>query len=330
MPKEETKMDGFRSALLVAGVIAASAISTAASADQYPSRPITFIVPWGAGGGADQVARLASRLIEPELKVSVPVVNMAGATGQTGLTKLVTGPADGYTIEVMTGDTFPLFAGARARFKLDQITPIGILIQQPSGFFSNASGPYQSWDDVQKAAHDKELRVAVTGYGSPDDLSVNYFKHKGMKLQGVSYAEPGMRYASVVGGQSDLLYEQAGDIRSFIDGNQIKPLLFFSKRKVEAFPDVPYSGALGYDVTLPQFRVIIVRSGTDPAIVKRLDDAFGNMSKTKDYADYLKLQYANPDSYVGPDQSLAFMKAWLTEAEGLAKLSAGGSTTNAR
>src|SRR4029079_18712507 len=120
MPKEETKMDGFRSPLLVAGAIAASAISTAASTDQYPSRPITFIVPWGAGGGADQVARLASRLIEPELKVSVPVVNMAGATGQTGLTKLVTGPADGYTIEVMTGDTFPLFAGARARFKLEQ------------------------------------------------------------------------------------------------------------------------------------------------------------------------------------------------------------------
>jgi tripartite-type tricarboxylate transporter receptor subunit TctC len=323
-------MDGFRSAFVIAAAIAASAVSPAAFADQYPSRPITFIVPWGAGGGADQVARLASRLIEPELKVSVPVVNMAGATGQTGLTKLVTAPADGYTIEVMTGDTFPLFAGARSRFKLEQITPIAILIQQPSGFFSNASGAYQSWDEVQKVAREKELRVAVTGYGSPDDLSVNYFKNKGLKLQGVSFAEPGMRYASVVGGQSDLLYEQAGDIRSFIDGGQIKPLLFFSKSKVEAFPDVPYSGALGYDVTLPQFRVVIVRSGTDAGIVKKLDDAFGNLTRTKDYADYLKLQYANPNSYVGPNESLAFMKAWLAEAEALAKLSAGGSTPNAR
>src|SRR5579872_3563477 len=150
-------------------------------ADSYPSRPITFIVPWGPGGGADQVARMASKLVEPELKVSMPVVNMAGATGQTGLTKLVTSPADGYTIEIMTGDTFSSFAAANSRFHLDQITPIAILIQQPSGFFSSVTGPYQSWDEVQKIAKTKELRMAVTGYGRPDDLSASYFRTKGLK-----------------------------------------------------------------------------------------------------------------------------------------------------
>ncbi len=315
-----------RSILAFAAAVTAMAVPSMASADSYPSRPITFIVPWGAGGGADQVARMASKLVEPELKVSVPVINMAGATGQTGLTKLVTAPADGYTIEVMTGDTFALFAAANSRFKLDQITPIAIMIQQPSGFFSSATGPYQTWDDVKKAVNETELRMAVTGYGSPDDLSVNYFKNKGMKFQDVSFAEPGMRYASVVGGQSELLYEQAGDIRSFIDGKQIKPILFFSKKKVEAFPDVPYSGKLGYDVNLPQFRVVIVRSGTDPEIVKKLSDAFASVAKTKDYTDYLKLQYANADSYVGPDASLKFMTDWLAEAAALAKLNAAGAT----
>jgi tripartite-type tricarboxylate transporter receptor subunit TctC len=300
-----------------------------AFADSYPSRPITFIVPWGPGGGADQVARMASKLIEPELNVSVPVVNMAGATGQTGLTKLVTSPADGYTIEVMTGDTFALFAAANSRFKLDQITPIAIMIQQPSGFFSSVTGPYQSWDDVQKVAAEKELRMAVTGYGSPDDLSANYFRNKGLKFQDVSFAEPGMRYASVVGGQSELLYEQAGDIRSFIDGKQIKPLLFFSKKPVEGFKGIPYSGKLGYDVTLPQFRVVIVRAGTDPAIVKKLSDAFANAAKSKDYSAYLKLQYANADSYVGADESLNFMKEWLSEADRLSKLNASAATAGA-
>jgi tripartite-type tricarboxylate transporter receptor subunit TctC len=319
-------MKGIGSIFWVAVAACAIFSPSPSFADNYPSRPITFIVPWGAGGGADQVARMASKLVEPELGVSVPVINMAGATGQTGLTKLVTSPADGYTIEVMTGDTFALFAAANSRFKLSQITPIAIMIQQPSGFFASATGPYQNWDEVQKVAAEKELRMAVTGYGSPDDLSANYFRNKGLKFQDVSFAEPGMRYASVVGGQSELLYEQAGDIRSFIDGKQIAPVLFFSKKPVEGFENVPYSGKLGYDVTLPQFRVVIVRSGTDPAIVKKLGDAFAKVAKTKEYADYLKLQYANGDSYVGPDESVTFMTDWLAEADRLSKLNASATS----
>jgi tripartite-type tricarboxylate transporter receptor subunit TctC len=304
----------------LAGIVAVSPVTSVAA--DYPSRPITFIVPWGPGGGADQLARIVSKLVEPELKASVPVVNMPGATGQTGLTKLVTSPADGYTIEVMTGDTFALFAAKNSRFKLEQITPLAVMIQQPSGFFSNATGPLQTWSDVQKAVKEKELRMGVTGYGSPDDMSVNFFKNKGMKFQSVGFAEPGMRYASVVGGQSDLLYEQAGDVRSFIDGKQIKPVLFFSKKPVEGFEDVPYSGKLGYNVFLPQFRVIIARSGTDPAIVKSLSQALANVAKQKEFRDYLKLQYADADSFISSEESLKFMTDWLKEANQLSQANA--------
>lgn len=315
-------MSGLSLAFAV-GLVGATLISPAVSvAADYPFRPITFIVPWGPGGGADQLARIVSKLVEPELKASVPVVNMPGATGQTGLTKLLTSPADGYTIEVMTGDTFALFAAKNSRFKLEQITPIAVMIQQPSGFFSNATGPLQTWDDVQKVVKEKELRMGVTGYGSPDDMSVNFFKNKGMKFQSVGFAEPGMRYASVVGGQSDLLYEQAGDVRSFIDGKQIKPVLFFSKKPVEGFEDVPYSGKLGYNVFLPQFRVIIARSGTDPAILKSLSQALAKVAKEKEFRDYLKLQYADAESFISSGESLKFMTDWLKEANQLSQANA--------
>ena len=93
-------------------LLGSAAVSQVAAEEAYPARPITFIVPWGPGGGADQLARVAGKLMEQELKVSFPVINVPGATGQTGLTKLLTGPADGYTLEVMTGDTFALFAAA--------------------------------------------------------------------------------------------------------------------------------------------------------------------------------------------------------------------------
>ena len=179
-----------RAILRVTIFIAAACVSGMARAETYPSRPITFVVPWGPGGGADQLARISSKLMEPELKVSLPVINVPGATGQNGLTKLATSPADGYTISVMTGDTFSLFASPTARFKLDQFTPLAIMIQQPSGFFVSATGPLQTWDDVLKVVKDKELRTGITGYGSPDDLTINYLKGQGLKFQGVPFAEP--------------------------------------------------------------------------------------------------------------------------------------------
>ena len=304
---------------VLAGLAAALAWqhAPARAADAYPSRPITIIVPWGPGGGADQLGRVSSKLMEPMLKVSLPVINVPGATGQTGLSKLLTSPADGYTIEVMTGDTFALFAASNARFKLDQIVALGIMIQQPSGFFVKADGPWKSWADVAKAAEQKSFKVAVTGFGSPDDMSVSYFARRGMKLESIPFPEPGLRYASVVGGQSDILYEQAGDVRSFLDGKQIRPVLFFSAETFTPYPDVPYSKKLGYDVTLPQFRVVIAKAGTDPAQLKVLSDALAKVAREPEYAAYLKQQLAADQSYVPASEAGAYMGKWLNEAKEL-------------
>jgi tripartite-type tricarboxylate transporter receptor subunit TctC len=85
---------------------------------------------------------------------------------------------------------------------------------------------------------------------------------------------------------------------------------------------VPYSGKLGYNVFLPQFRVIIARSGTDPAIVKSLSQALANVAKQKEFRDYLKLQYADADSFISSEESLKFMTDWLKEANQLSQANA--------
>src|SRR6185312_14542493 len=206
------------------GLVAATMLIPVPAAAQakYPSRPIAFIVPW-AGGGADQVARKIGQLLEADLKVSLPVVNVPGATGQTGHAKLLSAYADGYTIEVMTGDTFALAAMPNSPIKLAEVIPIGILIQQASGFFVAENSPMKTWADVEAEAKKRPLKVAITGFNSPDDLSVSYFAARGMKLQPVPYAKPGERYTSIIGGHADLLYEQAGDVRNFVDSKQIRP-----------------------------------------------------------------------------------------------------------
>src|SRR5262245_65475821 len=71
----------------------------------YPERPIELIVPWGPGGGADQLARLVSKLMEPMLGQGIPVVNVPGGTGATGMAKLVAEPADGYSMRIFIADS---------------------------------------------------------------------------------------------------------------------------------------------------------------------------------------------------------------------------------
>lgn len=305
-------------ALLVCLGLAQAGIGSARAQEAYPSRPITVIVPWGAGGGADRLGRIASKLLEPILKVSLPVINVPGATGQTGLTKLVTGAPDGYTIEILTADTYASFLGESSRFKPDQINALAIMIQQPSGFFVKADSPWKTWDDVVKAAQDKPLKVAVTGFGSPDDFTVRYLRSKGLKLDSVPFAEPGLRFSSIIGGQSDLLYEQAGDVRSFLDGKQMRPIIFFAAKKFDVFPDVAFSKSLGYDVTLPQFRAVIVRANTEAAKAKLLADALGKIAKDPEYVAYLEQQMGDPNSFVADTDAEKFMSEWLNEAKALA------------
>jgi tripartite-type tricarboxylate transporter receptor subunit TctC len=291
--------------------------------DRYPSRPIEFIVPWGPGGGADQVARKVGSLLEAQFKTSFPVLNVPGASGNTGMAKLLAAPNDGHAISVFIADTYAQLATANPKWKPGDYIPLAIMIRQPSGFFVRTNGPYQSWNDLVKSAkaNPGKLKVGVTGFGTLDDMTVNYFASKGIRMTSVPYAKPGERYAAVLGGHADVLYEQAGDVRAMIDGGKLKPVIFFhSDRIYDVFPDVPASKELGYDIYLPQFRSLIVRAGTDPAKVKVLTDAIAKAAADPEYYAYLKQQWALRDSYVPGRDAQNFLDGELAAMKKVAAL----------
>ena len=160
-----------------------------------------------------------------------------------------------------------------------------------------------------KTAKEKTLKVAELGFGSADDITVSYLKTKGLKLEGIPYAKPGLRYTSILGSNADVLYEQTGDVRSYFDGGKIRPLIFFYPHRLNLpqFKNVPIGGEFGYDVTLPQFRAIVVKAGTDPKIVKKLSDELAKVAQKPEFKAYLEKQYADPDSFVPMDKSREFM-----------------------
>ncbi len=112
--------------------------------DKYPSRPIEFIVPWGPGGGADQLARRVGKLLEPDLKMSIPVINVPGATGNTGMTKLLSAAPDGHTMAILIGDTLATIAGG-GRWKLADVVPLGVMIRQPTGLYVKTDSKYKTF-----------------------------------------------------------------------------------------------------------------------------------------------------------------------------------------
>lgn len=307
----------------VAALLLVSVSWLAPAQEKYPSRPIEFIVPWGPGGGADQVARKAGKLMEEDLKVSFPVVNSPGATGNTGMAKLLASAGDGYAISIMTWDTYALLAtSSNIRWGLKDIIPVALMIKQPSSFLTASNGKLQTWADVEREARKAPLKVAVTGFGSPDEITVNFFVARGLKLIPVPFANPGERYTAVLGGHADLLYEQIGDVRSFVDSKQIQPVIVFSDKRFGVFPDVPASKELGYDITLPQRRAVIMKAGTDPQKVKVIADALAKVAASPEYRAYLKEQYASEDSYFGTEESLKIMEEELAQMKRMSALAA--------
>jgi tripartite-type tricarboxylate transporter receptor subunit TctC len=317
--QEEIEMDDrnphgkARRSLLIAGSTLALAPGLAFSQDKYPSRPIDVIVPWGPGGGADQLARLTAKLIEPMMKTSFPVVNVPGATGATGMAKLLADQADGYAMAVYIADTNALLAGQAPRWTIDEIQPIAVMMQCPSFLFVAENGRFKDWQQFEKEARakPKSLKVATLGFGSVDDMTLSYLESKGIQVVEVPYSKPSERYVSVIGGHVDALYEQAGDVRQFIANKQIKPVIIFARQRLPAFKDVPCSTELGYDITLPQFRSYVVKAGTPADRVKTLSDAMARVAATDEYKKFLEEQYAAADSFVPADKAVAFLQAQL-------------------
>lgn len=277
--------------------------------EKYPSRPIDFICTWGVGGGSDQMTRTLAKCAEPFLNVPLPVSNKPGASGNSGTTDLLAAKPDGYTIANYIADTLSTLPAGTARYKLNDIEWVVRTQLMPSFLFVKADGPYQSMQDLLKAAKENpgKIKVAGLGFGTIDDICLRFLASKGYKMTLVPNPNPGERYASTLGGHTDALYEQAGDIKQYIEAKQLKPVMVFAEKRFPAFPNVPCSKELGFEVYLPQFRCVIAKSGVPAERIKILADAFDKAMKTPEWKKFNEEQYASEDSFMGPEK----FKPWV-------------------
>ncbi len=248
----------------------------AGAAQDYPSRPIEMIVTFGPGGGSDVMGRQMARLLEDRRGAPLPVSNVAGASGNAGLTRLSTSKPDGYTIGTLISLTVASWAAGLGDNEPDDFDVIGIVQSSPSFLFVPGGSEHQSAEALFEYVreHPDEITVATSGYGTMDDVTLKLLAGDGISMKNVPFEAPAERYASPIGGHTDAIYEEPGDIAQFIEAGQLKPLVVFSEERHPEFPDVPTSTELGIDISgLDNFRSVAAPAGTPEDVMSRLEEA---------------------------------------------------------
>ena len=298
---------------LFAAPLVVAISGTVASAQDFPSRPVDMIVNFGPGGGADGMGRTVARLLSPVLKVSVPASNVAGAAGNTGLTKVANSKPDGYTIGTMTGLTVSSWASGMGSLTPGDFSYLAIVQSSPSMLFAPKGSPFMTYQDLLDfaKANPGKVRVATAGLGTLDDLTVKFLGTKGYEMKNVPYAKPAERYISPLGGHTELLYEEPGDVVQFLESEQLYPLVVFREERHPRFPDVPTSFEFGQEIAFPNWRGVVITANVPADRIQVLNDAMAVVVEHADWKKYCRVKFSCIQP-ITPSEGLTFVKSQYT------------------
>jgi tripartite-type tricarboxylate transporter receptor subunit TctC len=281
--------------LLIAAAIVTLAGVADAAAQSYPSRPVTMIVPFPAGGATDTLARSLAERMKPGLGQPIIIENISGAAGTIGVGRAVRAPADGYTIQIGTSTTNMLTGGLYSLSfdLLKDLEPIIQLGSEPMLIVGKKTLPPNNLKELVawlKANPDK-ASIGIPGVGGTGHLTgLAFQKETGTRFQFVPYRGNGPALQDLVAGQIDLQMEPASNFYTQVKAGTIKPYAITSKMRVAAAGDIPtadesglpgFESMLWYGVWVPKgtppnviakLNGVLVETLGDPAIKKRFDE----------------------------------------------------------
>lgn len=259
-------------------VMVIGSIATA-PAQTYPSRPITIIVPFSAGGPSDALARVLGERMKQTLGQNVLVENVTGAGGSIGVGRAVRSPADGYTISFGHLGTH-VFNGAIYPLQFDMLTdlePVALLPSNPMVVVSKSAVPAKDLKELlawAKANEDK-VTAGTAGAGSGAHIAGVYLQSlTGLRFAFVPYRGTGPALTDLVAGQIDLIVDQASNSMAQIRGGNIRAYAVTAKTRLAAAPDIPTVEEAG----LPGFQMILwsglwVPKGTPKDVIVKINAA---------------------------------------------------------
>ncbi len=283
--------------------------ATTAVAQTYPSRPITLIVPWGAGGGTDATARIIGSLLEKDLGQPVTVVNRTGGSGVVGHSAIASAAPDGYTLGMATVEIGMMHWQGLTELTGTSYTPLGLVNADPAGVQVRADSPYKTVQDLLAAvkASPGKFKASGTGQGGIWHLAIaGLLRDQKIEPSALPWvpsngAAPGLQ--DLIAGGVEVVPSSLPEARSLIDAGKVRSLAIMNATPSALYPAVPtLKGALGSDWTMAAWRGLVAPKGIPADARDKLSAAIKKVVASKDYTDFMAKQgygviYAAPDDF---------------------------------
>ena len=276
----------FAAALLV--LVAGAAFAA------YPERPITLIVPWGAGGGTDAVARFFGAYLEKDLGQPINVVNRTGGNGVVGHSAIAQAAPDGYTFGLITVEITMMHWQGLTDLGPGSYQPLALVNADPAGFQVRADAPYKTVKDVLDAikANPGKLKASGTGQGGIWQLAIAGLLSD-LKIDPAAVpwvpsngAAPGLQ--DLVAGGVDIVPCSIPEARALIDASKVKSLAIFADKAPALYPNLPtIKEATGSNWQTAAWRGFAMPKGTPKDVVDKLTAAIQKAYESKEYKDFL-------------------------------------------
>ncbi|SFC41640.1 Tripartite-type tricarboxylate transporter, receptor component TctC [Polaromonas sp. OV174] len=252
--------------------------ATAASAQNYPVKPIEWVVPYPAGGGSDVVARSLTETMGQALGQPIIINNKPGAATNIGADYVAHAKADGYTL--LTGDTATLAANPALYAKLNysaekDFAPIGLLARFPMILVVNPAIPvknlaeFMAWAKTQKSG----VSYATPGAGSPHHLATELFRGTtGLNLVHVPYRGAAPAVQDVAGGQLPFMFVDTASGMGFINAGRLRAIGIASPQRVKNFETIPTlneQGLKGFEAYA--WQGLVAPTGTPADVIAKLN-----------------------------------------------------------
>lgn len=273
-------MNARRTALKVIGAAISGGLASlpAFAQEDYPSRPITLVVPFPPGGVADTVARPVADAMGRYLKQSVIVENKGGAGGGIGMGQVAKSKADGYTLLMALSSIVVLpeadkILNRTPLFQLDQLKPIARFTADPTVLVVNADSPWKTY--AQFIAHVKSNPARVS-FGSSGNYGTMHVPMEQLKaatstfMLHVPYTGAGPAVMALLSGQIDALATGPASVLQQIKAGKLRALAHWGDSKLASLPDVPSFKELDVPAVYSQWAGMFAPAGTPAAVVEKL------------------------------------------------------------
>ncbi|MGF1526280.1 MAG: Bug family tripartite tricarboxylate transporter substrate binding protein [Candidatus Competibacterales bacterium] len=257
---------------------------TVGLAQDYPERPVEFIVPWSPGGGSDTLMRIVAEHLEDPLRASVPVINMPGVSGTLGLKEASRRPGNGYTIAQIHDGLLVSHHTGLTDLNWDTFVPVASITASPQFLVVHKDTPYQTLEELVAYAKENpgEIRVGVTLAGVPHLHAAMIEEATGIQFSYVGFEGTGERIRNLVGQHIDAAIGDVASSGAFVESGELRFLAVGSPERLPQAPDVPTLKELGYDLELTILRGVVVPEGTPEASIATLADALEQVAGDPD------------------------------------------------